>query len=69
MATMQTIRRRYCSLNGNVLFAGTSDALYEFNGTSLTRTVNPPATPSGSLPAAASERPGAGPDAWKDAVG
>ena len=34
-------------VNGNVLFAGTSDALYEFNGTSLTRTVNPPATPSG----------------------
>jgi hypothetical protein len=34
-------------VNGNVLVAGDSDALYEFDGMTLTRTVAPPATASG----------------------
>jgi hypothetical protein len=33
--------------SGNVLLAGKSDALYEFNGTTLTRTAGPPATAFG----------------------
>src|SRR5438270_1233040 len=36
-------------VSGNVLLAGTSDALYEFDGTSLSRTVAPPASPSGTF--------------------
>jgi hypothetical protein len=34
-------------VNGNVLLAAKSDALYEFNGTTLTRTVAPPASAFG----------------------
>ena len=34
-------------VNGNVLVAGKTDALYEFDGTSFTRTVSPPATAVG----------------------
>ena len=34
-------------VNGNVLLAGKSDALYEFNGTALTRTVAPPSSAVG----------------------
>jgi hypothetical protein len=34
-------------VNGNVLLAGKSDALYEFNGTTMTRTVSPPAIVAG----------------------
>jgi hypothetical protein len=34
-------------VSGNVLVAGDSDALYEFDGIKLTRTVAPPATPYG----------------------
>ncbi|MFL6726525.1 MAG: hypothetical protein ACJ8FS_08430 [Sphingomicrobium sp.] len=36
-------------VNGNVLLAGTSDALYEFNGTSFTRTVAPPSIAVGTF--------------------
>jgi hypothetical protein len=36
-------------VNGNVLVAGDSDALYEFNGTTLATTVTAPATPSGTF--------------------
>jgi hypothetical protein len=35
-------------VSGNVLLAGKTDALYEFNGTSLTRTVAPPANAVGT---------------------
>ena len=36
-------------VNGNVLLAGKSDALYEFNGTSFTRTIPPPASSFGTF--------------------
>jgi hypothetical protein len=36
-------------VNGNVLLAGSSDALYEFDGTNLTRTVAAPGSPSGTF--------------------
>jgi hypothetical protein len=36
-------------VNGNVLEAGATDALYEFNGTTLTRTFAPPASASGTF--------------------
>ena len=36
-------------VNGNVLLAGKSDGLYEFNGTSLTRTVAPPSSAVGTF--------------------
>src|SRR5205814_3597432 len=36
-------------VNGNVLQAGTSDALYEFDGTNLTRTAAPQANPGGTF--------------------
>jgi hypothetical protein len=36
-------------VNGNVLLAGSSDALYEFNGTSLNTTSAAPASPSGTF--------------------
>jgi hypothetical protein len=36
-------------VNGNVLLAGTSDALYEFNGSTFSRTVAPPARAIGTF--------------------
>jgi hypothetical protein len=36
-------------VSGNVLVAGSSDALYEFNGTSLSRTAAPPANVGGTF--------------------
>jgi len=36
-------------VNGNVLLAGSTDSLYEFDGTNLTRTVTGPASPSGTF--------------------
>jgi len=36
-------------VNGNVLVAGDSDALYEFNGTTLAATVAAPGSPSGTF--------------------
>ena len=46
---MPTTLSAPCWSTATCLLAGKSDALYEFNGTALTRTVAPPAKPSGTF--------------------